>query len=101
MKITGPAVGAPTGSPAGTNPNPCPAAMWSGPEEDCIYTELFNLMGSESTSGGVETNRASYARAADGDDGLRRLRRVEGQPVMSSATARAPAPPLRDDAARR
>jgi hypothetical protein len=48
VKITGPAVGAPANSPAGTNPNPCPAAMWSGPEEDCIYTELFDVMGRES-----------------------------------------------------
>ena len=72
-------------------------------QEDCIYTELFNLMGRESKSGGVETNRASYARAADGTTGLRRLRALEGQPVdASSAMARAPAPtPLRDDAAPR
>jgi len=59
VKIEGPAVG------GLNNPNPCPG-LTATTSPDCIYTELFNLMGKLSKTGGVETNRVTYSRGADG-----------------------------------
>ena len=67
-----------TGSPSGTNflkiegpgigglgnPNPCPDQLESG-SPDCIYTDLFSIVGKKSTKGGVDVARATYSRAAD------------------------------------
>ena len=87
VRVTGPAVGAPAGSPAGTNPNPCPTdpdvpGHWEGAEEDCIYTDLFNLMGRLSKTGGVETNRATYSRDADGTTAFDVFSRSKGSQSM-------------------
>jgi hypothetical protein len=53
VKIEGPGIGG-----AG-NPNPCPGATDGSP--DCIYTNLFSILGKESTRGGVEVARATYS----------------------------------------
>ncbi len=53
VKIEGPGIGG-----AG-NPNPCPGATDGSP--DCIYTDLFSILGKESTRGGVEVARATYS----------------------------------------
>jgi hypothetical protein len=82
VMITGPQVGAPANSPAGTNPNPCPAGLYDGAEEDCIYTEVFNLMGKESKTGGVETNRATYSRGDDGATTFDVFARSKGSQAM-------------------
>jgi hypothetical protein len=58
VKIEGPNVGG-----AG-NPNPCPGQEATG-SPDCIYTDLFSILGKESTRGGVEVARASYSLSAE------------------------------------
>ena len=58
VKIEGPNVGGPG------NPNPCPG-LDANTSQDCIYTDLFSILGKESTRGGVEVARASYSLAAD------------------------------------
>jgi hypothetical protein len=58
VKVEGPGVGGPG------NPNPCPGQEATG-SPDCIYTDLFSILGKESTRGGVEVARASYSLAAD------------------------------------
>jgi hypothetical protein len=60
VKIEGPGVGGPG------NPNPCPGQEATG-SPDCIYTDLFSIMGKESTRGGVDVGRATYSRAAAED----------------------------------
>jgi K319-like protein len=60
VKIEGPGVG------GANNPNPCPGKT-ADSSPDCIYTELFSILGKESTTGGVDVARAGYALdAADG-----------------------------------
>jgi hypothetical protein len=81
VMITGPQVGAPTGNPA-ANANPCPVELWDGAVEDCIYTDLFNVAGKESKTGGVDTNRASYSRAADGATVFDVFARSKGSQAM-------------------
>jgi hypothetical protein len=86
VRITGPQVGAPAGV-GGANPNPCPTdpkapGYWDGPAENCIYTDLFNLMGKESDKGGVDTNRATYSRAADGKTAFDVFSRSSGSQQM-------------------
>ena len=57
MKIEGPNVG-------GTNnPNPCPG-LTATTSNNCIYTDLFSILGKKSTRGGVEVARATYSLAA-------------------------------------
>ena len=57
VKIEGPNVG-------GTNnPNPCPG-LTATTSNDCIYTDLFSILGKKSTRGGVEVARATYSLAA-------------------------------------
>ena len=46
------------------NPNPCPG-LDANTSQDCIYTDLFSILGRESTRGGVEVARATYSLAAD------------------------------------
>ena len=58
VKIEGPNVGGPA------NPNPCPG-LDANTSPDCIYTDLFSILGKKSTRGGVEVARASYSLAAD------------------------------------
>jgi K319-like protein len=58
VRIEGPGVGG-TG-----NPNPCPDQLESG-SPDCIYTDLFSILGKKSTKGGVDVARATYSLAAD------------------------------------
>jgi hypothetical protein len=53
VKIEGPGVGGPA------NPNPCPGLDASS-SPDCIYTDLFSILGKKSTKGGVDVARASY-----------------------------------------
>ena len=60
VKVEGPGVG------GANNPNPCPG-LTATTSEDCIYTELFNITGKESTRGGVEVARATYSRGAAAD----------------------------------
>ena len=60
VMIEGPGIGGPG------NTNPCPGQEATG-SPDCIYTNLFGIMGKESTRGGVEVARATYSRAADAD----------------------------------
>jgi hypothetical protein len=57
VKIEGPNVGGPA------NPNPCPG-LDADTSPNCIYTDLFSILGKESTRGGVEVARASYSLAA-------------------------------------
>jgi hypothetical protein len=75
VKIEGPAVGGPN------NPNPCPG-LTPTTSPDCIYTELFNLMGKLSKTGGVETNRATYSRGADGATAFDVFARSKGSQSM-------------------
>ena len=66
VRIQGPGVGGATGA---TNPNPCPttgANAYTGPVNDCIQTNNFVLLGKKSTTGGVDVDRATYDRNADG-----------------------------------
>jgi hypothetical protein len=58
VMIEGPGIGGPS------NPNPCPGQEDTG-SPDCIYTDLFGIMGKESTRGGVDVARATYSRGAD------------------------------------
>jgi K319-like protein len=59
VKVEGPGIG-------GTNnPNPCPG-LDAATSPDCIYTDLFSIMGKESTRGGVDVARATYSRATNG-----------------------------------
>jgi hypothetical protein len=44
------------------NPNPCPGVANGSP--NCIYTNLFSILGKESTRGGVEVARATYSLAS-------------------------------------
>src|SRR4029078_7152559 len=44
----------------------CPG-LTASTSPDCIYTELFNITGKESTRGGVEVARATYSRGAAAD----------------------------------
>jgi hypothetical protein len=57
LKIEGPGIG------GLGNPNPCPDQLQSG-SPDCIYTDLFTILGKKSTKGGVEVARATYSLAA-------------------------------------
>jgi hypothetical protein len=57
VKIEGPNVG------GANNPNPCPG-LTAATSPDCIYTELFSILGRESTKGGVDIPRASYSLGA-------------------------------------
>jgi hypothetical protein len=87
VRITGPAVGAPAGSRAGTNPNPCPTdpdapGYWAGREEDCIFTDLFNVMGKLSKTGGVENHRATYSRDASGRTAFDVFSRSKGSQAL-------------------
>ena len=66
VRVQGPGIGGAAGS---TNPNPCPttgANAYSGPVNDCIQTDNFTLVGKKSTTGGVDVDRATYQRNADG-----------------------------------
>jgi hypothetical protein len=54
VKIEGPNVG------GANNPNPCPN-LTPTTSPNCIYTELFSILGKESTRGGVEVARATYS----------------------------------------
>ncbi len=54
VKIEGPGVGGPG------NPNPCPGQEATG-SPDCIYTDLFSILGKKSTRGGVEVARTTYS----------------------------------------
>jgi hypothetical protein len=58
VKIEGPGVG------GAANPNPCPG-LDANTSPDCIYTDLFSILGRESTKGGVDIPRASYTLGAD------------------------------------
>jgi PKD domain len=61
VRIEGPGIGGPQ------NPNPCPDIAETDPAwQDCIYTDLFTLVGKKSTRAGVEVARATYSRSADG-----------------------------------
>jgi hypothetical protein len=79
--IEGPGVGGALGD---ANPNPCPTGApvnYSGPVNDCIYTDLFAIMGKKSTKGGVDVARATYSRSsATREAAARRHGRVEGRP---------------------
>ncbi len=58
VKIEGPGIG-------GTNnPNPCPG-LAADTSPDCIYTDLFTVVGKKSTRAGVSVARATYSRSAD------------------------------------
>ena len=83
VKIEGPNVGG-----AG-NPNPCPGSTPTT-SPDCIYTDLFSILGKESTRGGVEVARATYSLAADcrREAADRRHGRVEGRARTSSSRTR-------------
>src|SRR5215210_4454287 len=66
VRVQGPGIG---GAAGATNPNPCPTAganAYTGPVNDCIQTNNFTLLGKKSTTGGVDVDRATYARNADG-----------------------------------
>ena len=58
VKIEGPGVG------GDNNPNPCPN-LTATTSPDCIYTDLFSILGKKSTRAGVDVARASYSRSAD------------------------------------
>ncbi|MEA2227053.1 MAG: hypothetical protein QOF04_683 [Solirubrobacteraceae bacterium] len=81
VKVTGDQVGAPDNNP-GANASPCPAGLWDGPVQDCIYTDLFNLTGKLSKTGGVDTNRATYHRTADGTTAIDVFSRSKGSQKM-------------------
>jgi hypothetical protein len=59
VKIEGPGIGGPG------NPNPCPGTTDGSP--DCIYTDLFSILGKESVRGGVDVPRASYSLGTAAD----------------------------------
>jgi hypothetical protein len=61
VRIEGPGIGGPG------NPNPCPDPAADDPQSvNCIYTDLFTLVGKKSTRAGVDVARATYSRSADG-----------------------------------
>jgi len=63
VRIEGPGIG------GANNPNPCTTTgpnAYTGNAADCIETNLFTLVGKESTRGGVNVARASYTRSSDG-----------------------------------
>ena len=87
VKIEGPNVGG-----AG-NPNPCPGLDARRRRSDCIYTDLFSILGKKSTRGGVEVARATYSLAPR----PARSRRSTSWPSRraartSSSRTRSPAP---------
>jgi hypothetical protein len=59
VKMEGPGIG------GANNPNPCPG-LTATTSRDCIYTDLFMVVGKLSTRGGVQVARASYTRDAAG-----------------------------------
>ncbi len=42
------------------------AALGNPDANDCVFTDLFTIMGKESVRGGVEVHSATYSRSADG-----------------------------------
>ncbi|MEA2323202.1 MAG: hypothetical protein QOD81_3052, partial [Solirubrobacteraceae bacterium] len=82
VMITGDQVGAPDNNP-GANTSPCGVHLPDGVEpQDCIYTDLFNVAGKLSKTGGVETNRATYQRSSDGTTSFDVFSRSKGSQKM-------------------
>jgi hypothetical protein len=82
VMITGDQVGAPDSNP-GANTSPCGQHLPDGvAPQDCIYTDLFNVAGKLSKTGGVDTNRATYQRAADGTTAFDVFSRSKGSQKM-------------------
>src|SRR3954454_16487487 len=85
-RLDGIVAAAPAGDAAATRAN------------DCLYNDLFSLMGKKATRSGVDVNRATYTRAADGTTKLEVLAESTADQKI---VAQDPDPALRATANRR
>lgn len=66
VRITGTGVGAGRTAATTCPTDPSAPGYWDGDPNDCLYTDLFGVMGKLSTAGDLDVTRASYGRNANG-----------------------------------